>query len=183
MRNRREGERKELLKESEIGISIDTYDEIFSDFDPRPYSQRSISQDLLNETKKASRDKVSGNIEIKFLVPKKIRNIKDEAVVKRRLRDHFRSHTKLLKKERMKKIKEGTLFFVLGILFMVFATFIVVKNSPGLFIKIVGVFLEPAGLFFFWQGLDLMIFKARVETPDFEFYKKISTADIIFNSY
>ena len=176
-------EKNRLLRESEIGIWIDNYDDIFSDFDPRPYSQRSISQDFLNETKKASRDKVSGDIEIKFLVPKKMRNLKEETVVKKRLREHFRDHTKKLRKERMKILREGGLFFVLGIIFMVFATFILVQDDPRFIIKILGVFFEPGGWFFFWQGLDLMIFRIKEETPDFEFYKKISTADIIFNTY
>ncbi|HTY44172.1 MAG TPA: hypothetical protein VMC80_02935 [Patescibacteria group bacterium] len=176
-------EKNRLLRESEIGIWIDTYDDIFSDFDPRPYSQRSLSQDFLNETKKASKDKTSEDIEIKFLVPKKLRNIKDETLIKKRLRDHFRNHTKQLKKERMKIIKEGIFFSILGVLFMIFATFILTENNPGFFIRILGVFFEPGGWFFFWQGLDLMIFQSRTETPDFGFYKKMSKADIIFNSY
>jgi hypothetical protein len=176
-------EKNRLLKESEIGIWIDTYDDIFSDFDPRPYSQRSMSQDFLNETKKASRDKVSGEIEIKFLAPKKIRNLREEIVVKKRLRDHFKSHAKQIKKERAKLIKEGSFFFVIGLAFMILATFILVKNDPRFIMKIFGVFLEPGGWFFFWEGLNLIIFKARLQTPDFEFYKKMSTADIVFKSY
>jgi hypothetical protein len=179
----KEEEQNRLLRESEIGIWIDNYDDIFSDFDPRPYSQRSLSQDFLGETKKASRDKVSGDIEIKFLVPKKARNLKDEVVVKKRLREHFKSHMKQLKKERMKIIGEGTLFFVIGIVFMIIATFILVRNDPRFMIKILGVFLEPGGWFFFWEGLNLIIFKARTQTPDFEFYRKMSTADIVFNTY
>ena len=183
MTKMKEDEKNNLLKDSEIGIWIDTYDDIFSDFDPRPYSQRSLSQDFLNETKKASRDKVSGEIEIKFLVPKRIRNLKDETLVKKRLRDHFRHHVQQLRKERMKIIEEGALFFILGIVFMILATFIIVKNDPRFIIIILGVFLEPGGWFFFWEGLNLIIFKARLQTPDFEFYKKMSTSDIIFNSY
>lgn len=176
-------EKNRLLRESEIGIWIDTYEDIFSDFDPRPYSQRSLSQDFLNETKKASRDKVSGNIEIKFLVPRKVRNLKDEAVVKKRLRDHFKNHTQQLKKERIKLIGEGALFVFIGLAFMIFATVILVKNDPRFIIKVLGVFFEPGGWFFFWEGLNLIIFKARLQTPDFEFYKKMSESDIIFNSY
>ena len=53
-------EQTALLKKSEISLSLDNYDDIFSDFDPRPFSQRALSDDFLIEAKKASRDKVSG---------------------------------------------------------------------------------------------------------------------------
>ena len=37
-------EKQDLLSKGEISILLDTYDDIFSDFDPRPYSQRALSR-------------------------------------------------------------------------------------------------------------------------------------------
>ena len=37
-----------------ISLWIDSYDDIFSDFDPRPFSARNISDDFLYEVKKTS---------------------------------------------------------------------------------------------------------------------------------
>ncbi len=71
-----------LLKASEISIILDTYDDIFSDFDPRPYSERALSDDFLIEANKASRDKASGQIELIFLIPQKMRNIESENLIK-----------------------------------------------------------------------------------------------------
>lgn len=45
-------ETEKILEMSEISIWLDNYDDIFSDFDPRPYSQRSLSDDFLAEAKK-----------------------------------------------------------------------------------------------------------------------------------
>ena len=67
-RENEEMHKKKLLQLSEISLIIDTYDDIFSDFDPRPYSQRALSDDFLLEARKASKDKVSGTFELNFLV-------------------------------------------------------------------------------------------------------------------
>jgi len=42
-RENEEMHKKKLLQLSEISLIIDTYDDIFSDFDPRPYSQRALA--------------------------------------------------------------------------------------------------------------------------------------------
>jgi hypothetical protein len=51
------------MNHNEIKLMLDTYDDIFSDFDPRPFSQRTLSEDFLEEARKASREKEMGNIE------------------------------------------------------------------------------------------------------------------------
>jgi hypothetical protein len=83
----------------------------------------------------------------------------------------------------MKTIREGLIFFILGILFMVAATFVIAGQNMGFLITLLSVFLEPGGWFLFWQGLDLIIFRAREKAPELEFYKKMSRAEIIFKDY
>ena len=47
---------KELLEKTQISLWLDDYADIFSDFDPRPFSQRALSDDFLNEAKKVVRE-------------------------------------------------------------------------------------------------------------------------------
>src|SRR3989338_5447495 len=91
-----EYQRKHLKHHSQISLWLDTYDDIFSDFDPRHYSERALSDDFLIEAKKASLDKEGGHIELQFLVPQKIRNVKHESIIKQRLRAHFQRHVGML---------------------------------------------------------------------------------------
>ena len=179
----KEEEKNKLLKDSEIGIWIDSYEDIFSDFDPRPYSQRSISGDFLNETKKASRDKASGEIELKFLLPKSQRNNKNEFLIKKRLKDHFRRHTIEMKKEHLKIIKEGIAFLFLGLVFMIITGIFLVKENPTQLTAFLSVFLEPGGWFLFWEGLYLIVFESKKKSPDLGFYRKMDKADITFVDY
>ena len=175
---------RRLLRMSEISLWLDNYDDIFSDFDPRPISQRALSDDFLREAKKASRENVSGAIDLTLLIPTNERNTYQENVIKKRLKAHFNKHFNLLKKEKKGMINKGLLFTLLGILLMFIATFILVEyNEKGLFMNFIIVLIEPGGWFLFWEGLNITIFESKRINPDLEFYKKISKGEISFSSY
>ncbi len=175
---------KKILQMSEISLIIDNYDDIFSDFDPRPYSQRALSDDFLIEAKKASKDKISGKIELKFLIPSTSRNKYQEMIIKKRLRDHFNKHFDLLTKETFNIIKQGTLFVMLGIIIMIVTTYILFTyTQKTMFTSFLIVLLEPAGWFLLWEGLNQIIFESKRTKPDLEFYKKMSKCEVTFLSY
>ena len=177
-------EKRKLLQMSEISLWIDSYDEIFSDFDPRPYSQRALSDDFLLEAKKASRDNVSGKIELKFLVPKDKRGTADEATIKKRLREHFKKHYTVLKKQQRRIFRLGVFFITAGILLMFSASFVMFqKFENSLWINFLIILMEPAGWFFFWEGLGQVIFETKKQKPEVTFYGKMSKCDIEFLPY
>jgi hypothetical protein len=168
------------LREGNISLVLDSYNDIFSDFDPRPYSERSLSDDFLSECKKAARDKETG-IELRLMVPNKKRKYEEEIKIKKRLKGHFQRHFHEKRRE-IKKIRRiGVLWFLLGFLVMVSATFI--YGYPGYFFHFLFIMIEPAGWFFFWEGLEKIFIDVREKKPDYEFYKKMAAADIKFFNY
>jgi len=177
-------EKDRLLRMTEIGLWIDTYQDLFSDFDPRPYKNKALSFDFLEEAKRASRDKDHENIKLVFLIKKENRSIKDENVIVRRLKDHFRKHFTLLKKERSDIIKQGVLFIMVGIALMLAASYILFKFSDKTFwTYFFIVMLEPAGWFLFWEGLHQIVFESKIKDPDYIFYEKMSRCNISFMNY
>lgn len=175
---------RKLLRLSEISLWLDNYDDIFSDFDPRPISQRALSDDFLREAKKASRENVSGTIDLTLLIPTNERNLHQEEVIKKRLKQHFNKHLNLLSKEKKLVIKKGLLFALFGILLMFIATYIIVEyEEKGLLFNFLIVLIEPGGWFLFWEGLNMVIFESKRINPDLEFYRKISKGEISFSSY
>lgn len=175
---------KRLLQMSEISLWLDTYDDIFSDFDPRPYSQRRLSDDFLWEARKASRDKASGQVELKFLIPKHKKKVRQEKLIKQRLREHFKKHFGIIKKEVRHTIKMGILFILAGIILMLGASLILSQSKDGNFlINFFIVFLEPGGWFLFWEGLGLVIFEAKKKRPQLKFYEKMAKCEISFLPY
>ena len=53
----------------EIAIIIDTWDDIFSDFDPRPFSERMVSSDFIDELRRRHTETRSGNFLITLCAP------------------------------------------------------------------------------------------------------------------
>jgi hypothetical protein len=186
MEDKKEGideeERIKALEMSKISLIIDTYDDIFSDFDPRPFSERALSDDFLLEAKKASYDK-QDEIELRFLVPASQRKLGEERLIKKRLREHFRKHHTTLHKEARNIIRWGIFFVVLGIILMFSAAFVLWKYSDkGLLTSFMVILLEPAGWFFFWEGMGQVVFEAKKKRSDLVFYEKMSRCTITFFS-
>ena len=174
----------QLLAKSEVSLVLNKYDDIFSSFDPRPYSERSLSVDFLAEAKRATRETDTGELELRILLPKSERRVEKESAIKKRLREHFRKHADILDKERHGIFNEGLFFIIFGIIFMFAAAFILFKYPHrDLFGEFLVVLLEPGGWFLFWEGLDLILFESKKGKLDLDFYRKMSRADIVFSYY
>ena len=77
---------KSIMDNAEISLILDTYDDIFSDFDPRPYNERALSEDFLIEARKAARDKNTG-IELHFLIPTPMQDKASEELIRQRAKN------------------------------------------------------------------------------------------------
>jgi len=178
-------ESKEQKGESyEINLRLEDYGSIFSDFDPRPHSQRALSDDFLMEAKKISSDKPYESMELVFLIPKSKKNEKIEGVIKKRLHDHFKRHYELLAKDVRGTFRNGVGISFVGALLMTIATYfeiIVAVGNP--LMKVIGVLFMPAGWFTLWFGLDEIFYTSRKKMPDLEFYEKMHKSKITFYAY
>jgi len=179
-----ENEKRELMKSSQISLWLEDYEDIFSDFDSRPYSERALSGDFLHEAKNASRDKPSGGLELRFLIPKKKRDQRKEMLIRSRLLDHFGKHHRRLHRESRKTMNQGIMFCMFGVLAMLAASYIMLYGSKeSLMTNFLFVLLEPGGWFFFWEGLRLIMFERKRDSHDLSFYDKMTRCSIMFMSY
>jgi len=178
-----ENTKQKLLNMSEISLMLDTYDDIFSDFDPRPYSERTISDDFLSEAKKASRDKPSGEIELKFLIPVNKRNTEDEKLIRKRLHEHFRRHLKILKNDLHHIRYKGAITVLFGFVIMILAVSIKFLKIDEFLADVLLTIFEPAGWFTAWFGFDQLFYVSGTKKPDIEFYEKMSKCFITFMPY
>ena len=177
------GKRVSVNGLGKISLMLDDYNDIFSDFVPRSHLVRMLSVDFLDEIKRATRDKKEG-LELNFLIPQHLREIKEEVIIKKRLKNHFKKHYEASKQEVKSVVREGILFVAFGVILMFLATYVLFTFKESTFLTtFLVVILEPAGWFLFWEGLDLIIFEPKKKNPDLSFYKKMSKAVINFNSY
>ncbi|MDD5193447.1 MAG: hypothetical protein PHF67_02570 [Candidatus Nanoarchaeia archaeon] len=181
-------EKKEMndLRGANISLILDSYNAVFSDFDPRSSLERGISDDFLSECKKAVFSK--GNVtELRLLLPSHLRNPNEEIKIKKRLKDHFKKHFRE-KQKNLKMIKgQGWIWFVLGVAVMIADTFIyeykLFYDFNKFLFNLLFVMLQPCGWFFFWEGLGKVFIESKKEIPDYEFYKIMSEANIYFLNY
>jgi hypothetical protein len=168
----------------QISIKVEGYDDIFSDFDARPYSKRSLSVDFLDEIKRASYDKSDEGIELSINVPRDKREKADEEVISDRLARHFQRHYQMLAKEKRGVIKNGVFMVLLGVLCMMVASFIhfTIPNRD-LLLSFLMTFLEPAALFLLWEGMEQIIFNSKSINKELDFYRKMSNCEINYVSY
>lgn len=171
----------EELKRANISLILDSYNGIFSDFDPRPYSERALSDDFLLECKRAARDKGEG-VELILSVPRNKRNLNDEFRIKKRIRDHFHKHH-VEKEHEIKKIKkEGFIWAISGLSVLAGVLYgLIYLTNPNIIALI--TILELPCWFLTWEGLGKIFIESRKFEPDYIFYQKMANAEIIFRSY
>lgn len=162
----------------DIPLVLDSYNDLFSDFDPRLYSQRALSKDFLFECQKASLDKKEG-IELKLLLNKNQRNIKEEKIIIGRIKEHFNKHLVEKKKELFRMKLTGSLWFLLGCFLIVFTTFLDLQDQPFI-LKVLAAIAHPAGWFFLWEGLGKIIIHSKEKREEYLFNKKLYNAKISF---
>ncbi len=170
------------LREGNVSLILDSYKDLFSDFDPRNYSERAISDDFLVECKRAVREKTTEEFELRLLIPKNKREINQENSIKRRLKTHFIKHYEEKEKEIKKIIGEGILWVCLGIIINVIVVSGFFKIENNIFLAFLSI-LEIPSWFLIWEGLGKTFIEVRKKKSDLGFYKKMSRAQIYFLSY
>ncbi|HVZ81045.1 MAG TPA: hypothetical protein VHE12_09670 [bacterium] len=169
-------------KLSPISLALDDYEDLFSDFDNRPYAERLLSDDLLFELKRASLDRLEEGLEVLFTIPKDRRNANLEKTIKERMKAHFRRHRRRLEDKLKRDRRTGTWMLLAGVAIMFLATAILFYTPKNFLTSFIVVLLEPAGWFTFWEGLDFIVFRSRESTPDLRFYRKMTGAKVLFQN-
>jgi len=177
-------EKQKLLQLSEISLVLDNYDDIFSDFDPRHYRQRALSDDLLVELKRATKEKTPGSVEIHFLIPLEQRKTDTENIIRKRLKEHFNRHYNSAKHEERSAERTGIIMVIIGaILSVVAAVYGVPLASESLSSKILLVLLEPAAWFLVWEGANRIFDAIKEYKEELKFNEKLSKAEVVFTAY
>ncbi len=169
------------MKKESISLWLDSYDDLFSDFDPRHLSERSLSDDFLSELKRAAADKSGAHLTLIFLLAKTRRKRPVESVIRGRLKAHFQRHFELLRASRRSMQKKGMLQGCVGLAVMLVIV-LISGESKSIAARAVSLLAEAGGWFLFWSGMDKVFTEARQSAAELEFYAKMHTAEIEFRS-
>lgn len=174
---------KIIIDKTRVSLWLDDYTDIFSDFDPRHYSQRAVSDDFIKESKKFSRGKLNGKLEINLLMPQKKRDKKIEHIIKKRLNIYFEHRYKELEEQRKKILFRGGYFIAFGLIILIINNFFIEDFYSITLFKFLYVVFDPISWFCFWEGLNLTVFDSKNDVSSIEFNKKMSKAEFKFESF
>jgi hypothetical protein len=183
MNNIPQVEKKELLSKSELSIWLDDYDDVFSDFDPRPLIERSLSDDFLAEVKKMVREKPGGDIQLTLLIPANLRKKEVEVAVIKNLHTYFKHTVAGITYEMAQARRRSILLTLGGFIIMIATAYVVSISNKSFFYNALQIILEPSGWFMVWTGMDGIIYNARRRKPVLAFNQKMVHAEITFLSY
>lgn len=174
---------KIILREKNISLILDSYDDLFSDFDPRPYSARGLSDDFLIECRRAVRGKKTESpiLELRLLVPKNKRRITKEAMIKKRLKDYFQNQAKEKQKEMTQTRREGAKWLFIGFSLSLISSFLIIQKDFLFSLPL--IITEPGGWFSLWTGLDKLFIEPKGKKPELEFNNNMAKMIIKFYNY
>ena len=171
------------IPEPEICIWIDKYDDVFSDFDSRPFADRALSDDFLRELRKMISDKSGNETVLKFHILDDQRNSESEAIISHNLRTHFRHIADVLTGDRKQTLHKGYMLLGFGFLLILFLFFLTTIVSKAAYLNGINLMLEPVGWFMTWTGLDYVFQISRKSQSALQFNSKMANAQIAFSSF
>ncbi len=167
---------------AEISIWLDTYDDVFSDFDPRPYKQRTMSDDFINAAKKEIKESTEGKLEMILMIPVNLRVTAHEDTIRKRIRDYFRINYESLSKKTRYLQRWGYIIFAGAITSIFISSLVHDIQAPLIIQNLLYSIFEPMGFFMLFTGLDQVI-SAGKNKENIEFYRKIAEGNIRFIGY
>ena len=132
-------------------IALDSYDDIFSDFDPSPYEKRLLSADFLRELRRRHAATPKSQFEISFTLPKALRSEKTESLIRKRIKDHFKSELKETDRKAREHVRTGGIRLAVGI-FLTLLIFFVPQLDIVPYVTILSVLIW----YTIWSGIENM---------------------------
>lgn len=167
---------------AELHLWLDSYDDIYSDFDSRHYLKRRISEDFLHELRTEMKYKDYHAGDMILSLPAKRRDEQAEKIIADSLTDFFTSQFRFQQDKCRRKLNRGILLLVTGILIMLFNSWISYRSVESFPITGLKVLLEPAGWFLLWAAMDFLFYDFTELKKERIFYKELGEMHIHFKS-
>lgn len=165
----------------EISIVIDNWDDIFSDFDPRPPGERVLSEDFILELKKRYRETRKGIFIVIIHAPLSLKDETTEKKVVKQIKRHFKYRFLQRKKESKNLRIRGIAFVIMGICSLGFLTLITYyKFFSNLTIELLGIIFMPLGWFGIWEGFSKLVDTSPTFVKEMRLFNKLSSATYRF---
>ena len=167
---------------AELSLWLDSYDDIYSDFDSRHYSKRRISEDFIDELRNALNFRTEKTSDLILLLPQPVRREDLEIAISASLKEQMHKRLNIFKTKSAALSKKGILLLFVGTLLLVISSFIVYKSFQSYWFVVLRVILEPAGWFMIWNGLESLFYQLKDMKRELSFYETLGELKIHFKT-
>ena len=168
-----------------IDIALDSYTDIFNEYDPSPFKKRDLNPELLDYLEDCSTDiPLKYPIVIQFNLPKENHDLMKETKIK----DGFKSYYSFLSfsaEKEYKKLIIQNIYNVLISIFLLLAGLTLefyFSNIDFLFTSILSNVIVIGGWVFMWQAITMIVFERKSYKEKYLKYKRFTKAPIKFNA-
>jgi len=166
----------------ELSLWLDGYDDIYSDFDPRGYSKRRISDDFLFELQQAFKYRKERFNKLLLLLPEERRDETAEQHITQRLKLFFSQQCQSWRENYRKKRRNGIIMLSAGILIMIINIRLSLIGTSSIPVSTIRVFMEPAGWFLLWTAMERLFYELREVRRQRDVFRELSGLSIGFGN-
>lgn len=167
---------------AELSLWLDTYDDIYSDFDSRNYLKRRVSEDFIHELKHALQYRTERAFDLVLLLPEERRNQGDEQVITTNLKSYFETQYSIQADKCKRNLRKGVVLGISGLLLMSIDSFASFKVTHTFLQVLLRVIAEPAGWFLLWASFDFLFYDRKALKKERRFFKELAELNIHFKS-
>jgi hypothetical protein len=165
-----------------LRLWLDSYNDLYSDFDSRQYVRRRISEDFMNELRQALTGEYVAARELVLLLPEVHRQSETEEKIIERLHRHFQEKLKDAQYKHHKKVRAGWILIIAGLAVMVINAWLSIQYPEQKMLMASKVVLEPAGWFMMWTGLDILFSDRKILRKELLLFRSLSAMKIEFQT-
>lgn len=165
---------------AELSLWLDTYDDIYSDFDSRHYLKRRISEDFIDELRMSLKYRKDQPDALILLLPANQRHIDIEKEITMSIKEQMKDRFDMLVEKVRNILIRGVLLLCSGLVLMGISAFVTLKKPAGYLPLLLRISLEPASWFMLWTGLDLLIYDYRRTKKEKSFYNSLTAMTVHF---
>ncbi len=142
-----------------IDISLDSYEEIFNDWDAAPLRKKAMNPELesfLEET--AYELSLKNKVKVVFVVPESIRNEQKEALVVEGFKNYYFSLNHFINRDMRTNYRKILTYLGLGFIFIIISYLYTFADNPNFFLEILSQGIFVGGWVLFWEAFSLFFF-------------------------
>ena len=170
----------ETSKAYMIEVSLDTYDEIYDDWDPSPFKKRDIEDEFTDFVINASQDiPLNFGIIIVLYLPLSKKDNQKEATLISAYKNYYAYALERLNKTKSNLYKKILYYLLFSVFLLTIGSFFF-REDQNLFINVLheGVFI--GGWVFLWEFFTNIFITRRELQEEYGLYKRLYQSDINF---